>query len=108
MPAVDATLPAFAGAALFAVHPIQSEAVAYMSGRSEVLSAVWFLAALLFGAGGNPFGSVPRLRFSAAACGFLALASKETALALPVVFLAYDWLLRPGPDDASAEAVGGR
>ena len=43
----DASLPAFTGAALFAVHPIQSEAVAYVSGRSEVLSAVWFIGALL-------------------------------------------------------------
>ena len=43
----DSRLPAFAAAALFAVHPLQSEAVAYMSGRSEVLCAVWFIGALL-------------------------------------------------------------
>jgi hypothetical protein len=38
---------AFAAAALFAVHPMQTEAVAYVSGRSELLCAAWFVAALL-------------------------------------------------------------
>src|SRR5205823_6815130 len=42
-----AELAAFTGAALFAVHPLQSEAVGYISGRSELLCAVWFLATLL-------------------------------------------------------------
>ena len=32
-------------------------------------------------------------------CALLALASKETALVLPVGLLAYDWLLRPGDDE---------
>lgn len=95
----DASLPAFAGAALFAVHPIQSEAVAYVSGRSEVLSAVWFIGALLSARGAILSGSVARA-LTALVCGILAVASKETALALPVVLLAYDWLLRPGTDEA--------
>jgi len=97
-PGADATLPAFAGAALFAVHPIQTEAVGYVSGRSEVLSAVWFMTALLVGRSAVTSGR----RVSAVlgvVAGVLALASKETALALPVVFLAYDWLLRPGTDE---------
>ena len=97
-PGADATLPAFAGAALFAVHPIQTEAVGYVSGRSEVLSAVWFMTALLLGRSAVTSGR----RVSAVlgvVAGVLALASKETALALPVVFLAYDWLLRPGTDE---------
>ena len=46
-PMVTSRLPAFAGAAVFAVHPLQSEAVGYVSGRSEVLCAVWFIGALL-------------------------------------------------------------
>ena len=95
----DASLPAFTGAALFAVHPIQSEAVAYVSGRSEVLSAVWFIGALLAARGAILSGSVARA-LVALVCGILAAASKETALALPVVLLAYDWLLRPGADEA--------
>jgi len=91
--------PAFVAAACFAVHPMQTEAVGYVSGRSEVMCAVFFLSALLF----SRHAILAQSRVSAAlgiACGILALASKETAIVLPVVFLAYDWLLRPGSDDA--------
>jgi cytochrome c-type biogenesis protein CcmH/NrfG len=98
-PGVDARFPAFAGAALFAVHPIQTEAVAYISGRSEVLCGAWFISALLLARAAIVSGRAAPAVFGVA-CGFLALASKETALALPVVFLAYDWLLRPGADEA--------
>lgn len=91
-------LAAFAAASLFAVHPMMTEAVGYVSGRSEVLSAAWFLAALLLAmrtlsGGGRAAG------IGAVACGLLALGSKETAVALPVVVLAYDWLVRPGGDE---------
>jgi protein O-mannosyl-transferase len=91
--------PAFVAAACFAVHPLQTEAVGYVSGRSEVMCAVFFLSALLL----SRRAILAQSRGSAAlgiACGILALASKETAIVLPVVFLAYDWLLRPGSDDA--------
>jgi hypothetical protein len=37
----------FLGASAFAVHPLMSEAVGYVSGRSEVLCAAWFLASFL-------------------------------------------------------------
>jgi protein O-mannosyl-transferase len=86
---------AFAAAALFAVHPLQTEAVAYVSGRSELLCAVWFLAALLLLRNAMRHG-----RRAAAVggilCGALAIASKEVGLVLPAVVLAYDWLLRAG------------
>jgi flagellin-like protein len=88
---------AFVGAALFAVHPLQSEAVVYVSGRSELMCAVWFLAALLLAR--DALASRSRARGAAAmACGLLSIASKETGLVLPLVVLAYDWLLRPGED----------
>ena len=94
----DSSGPAFVGAACFAVHPLQTEAVGYISGRSEVMCAVFFLSALLL----SRRAIAGRRRVSVAlgmACGILALASKETAIALPIVFLAYDWFLRPGTDD---------
>jgi cytochrome c-type biogenesis protein CcmH/NrfG len=94
-----ASLAAFAGAALFAVHPLQSEAVGYVSGRSELMCAVWFLAALLLARDAILSGS--RVRTAGAVlCGLLAIASKEIGLVLPFVVLAYDWLLRPGEDGA--------
>ena len=40
----DWLLPAFA-AAVFLLHPIQTEAVAYIAGRSETLSVFFFLSA---------------------------------------------------------------
>ncbi len=94
-----ASLAAFAGAALFAVHPLQSEAVAYVSGRSELMCAFWFLAALLLARQAILYGNrVPAA--GAVLCGVLAIASKEIGLVLPFVVLAYDWLLRPGEDAA--------
>jgi hypothetical protein len=94
-----AHLAAFAGAALFAVHPLQSEAVAYVSGRSELMCAVWFLAAMLLSRDAILSGS--RVRTAGAVlCGLLAIASKEIGLVLPFIVLAYDWLLRPGEDAA--------
>jgi cytochrome c-type biogenesis protein CcmH/NrfG len=95
---IDSIAPAFVGTAYFAVHPLQTEAVGYVSGRSEVMCAVFFLGALLL----SRRAIVAKSWVSAAlgiACGILALASKETAIALPIVFFAYDWLLRPGGDE---------
>jgi hypothetical protein len=40
---------AFCAASVFAVHPLMTEAVGYVSGRSEELCAALFLAALLCG-----------------------------------------------------------
>lgn len=72
-------------ASLFAVHPVQTEAVTYISGRAEVLSATFFLASLLC------FGYA--WRAAAIAFFFCALASKEVAVVLPIILLAYDWIV---------------
>jgi uncharacterized membrane protein/cytochrome c-type biogenesis protein CcmH/NrfG len=96
---IDSSGPAFVAAACFAVHPLQTEAVGYVSGRSEVLCAVFFLGALLYSRRAIIAHSWVAVALGIA-CGVLALASKETAVALPIVFLAYDWLLRPGADEA--------
>ena len=89
---------ALLGSALFAVHPLQSEAVGYVSGRSELLCAVWFMASLLAARRAMRSGRVATGAV-AAASGLVALASKEVALVLPVIVLAYAWLLgeRPAP-----------
>lgn len=75
--------PAALGAALaFAVHPVQSEAVAYVSGRTDLLCALFVLAALL------AWRSVRRATdgraWLTAALLLLALGSKETALLVPL------------------------
>jgi len=89
---------AFMAAALFAVHPLQTEAVAYVSGRSEVLCAVFFLAAVVLARDAMVLGSRAR-GFAACIFGVLSIASKEVGLVLPVIVVAYDWVLRPGDDD---------
>jgi len=80
---------AFGAAALFAVHPMMTEAVGYISGRSELICATFLLAALLCGVRWMRSG---RKRWIAAmlACWFPALLSKETAAMLPFVLLTCD------------------
>ena len=98
---MDSTWPAFFAAAAYAVHPLMTEAAGYVSGRSEVLCAVGFLASLTLARRAILTGS----RISAAAAvgaGLLALASKESAASLPVVVMAYDaWVL--SRDDGSRQ-----
>lgn len=78
---------AWAGAALFAVHPLASEAVVFLVGRAELLAAAGGLAALGLLAGRAPRWSDPRLWLSTALL-FLALCSKESAAAwLPILAL---------------------
>jgi Flp pilus assembly protein TadD len=79
---------------LFAVHPLLSSTVGYISARSELLAAAPFLLALLSGRrwllGGGAGWWVATIFW----CIVAALA-KETAAALPIVFLAYHrWVLR--------------
>ena len=92
-------------ATILGVHPVLSEAVAYVSGRSELLCALFFLTALLCARAaivrldaGAEAGPIPvGWMLGAALAGSLALLSKEVAVALPVVVLAYDWLILRGP-----------
>jgi hypothetical protein len=86
---IDVEWPSFFAAALYAVHPMMTEAVEYISGRSEILCAVGFLAALLFARDAILTGS-RAARLAAIASGVLAFGSKETAAALPVVLLVSD------------------
>ncbi len=75
---------ALLAALLFAVAPSKSEAVANVVGRSEVLSALFTLAAVRCAAEVGHRGAA----WAAAACVFLACGSKETGLvALPLVVL---------------------
>ena len=67
-------------ALLFALHPVQAEAVTYVSGRSSSLMAGFYLGAVLvFLRGGH--WTLSSLLFA------LAVATKETALTLPAALL---------------------
>ncbi len=65
--------------ALFAVHPVHTESVAWAAGRSDVLATVFVLAALLL-IGARRMS--PRLIVLSGLAAFAALGAKEVALGL--------------------------
>ncbi len=96
-PGPDPVWLAFAAAALFAVHPLMSESVGYVSGRSEVLCGIFFLAAFLALRGFLLRGGALRLG-AGLLCFVLALAAREVGAMLPFVLAIYDLLLLGGSE----------
>jgi tetratricopeptide (TPR) repeat protein len=83
-------LPALLAALLFAVHPLQTEAVTYISGRSSSLMALFYLGSLLAYIKGCKLDKW-QLRFILSPIlFFLAVAVKETALSLPLALLLWE------------------
>lgn len=78
-----ALLPAL----LFAVHPVQTEAVTYISGRSVSLMAFFYLGSLLAYLGGRERRSRFLLYVASPILFLLAAASKEVALTLPFALI---------------------
>ncbi|NLV41741.1 MAG: tetratricopeptide repeat protein [Candidatus Hydrogenedentes bacterium] len=97
-------------AAVFAVHPLHTEAVAYISGRADMMSAALMFAALLLCLSGR--GGARRALAGAAgmACLAGALLSKESSLVFPVllaVVLGVDWAAkRASAEEAAPRAAG--
>ncbi|MBI4586738.1 MAG: tetratricopeptide repeat protein [Planctomycetes bacterium] len=90
---------ALALAALFAVHPLATEAVVYISGRRDVLSLFFFLAAvrIYLGREEAPAGRLSWIAFVAVPLLFIAgLLSKEMVVTLPAVLVLID-LARRAP-----------
>jgi len=81
-------LLALVAASLFAVHPIHTEAVAWISGRTDLLAAFFSLLAL-------HLAWTKNRRWSAwtPLAIFLAIGSKESAAVLPVILLYTRWAL---------------
>ncbi len=100
---------ALVAALLFALHPAQTEAVTYVSGRSSSLSGLLALGSLL--AWTRSFGGVSERarRALALALALAALGTKETAIALPAAMAL--WALLPdggaAPGGAPGSAPGG-
>ncbi len=84
---------AFLTALLFAVHPIQSEAVVNIAGRSILLSCFFGLISFI------SFLYLRRRRFKlffyfVSVSSFLcSLLSKESAAMLPILFISYAWFI---------------
>jgi hypothetical protein len=87
-------LPAFWAAAIFAVHPVNSEAVTNIAGRADLMAATGVLAGLLLHVnfhrwtGWRRYAALAGL-VAVSAFGFL---SKENAIVLPLAMLLYDIL----------------
>jgi tetratricopeptide (TPR) repeat protein len=88
---------ACAGALLFAAHPVNSEAVANVAGRSDLLVTLFFLLSLLTYTRADPAASGrPRAAYALSLTAFaLALLSKESAITLPGVLVLYDFVYAP-------------
>jgi hypothetical protein len=93
---------ALAGACLFALHPLASEAVNTASGRSELLfvGALW----LAVGAHQRAIDGRRGARWVVAAATFVACGSKETGVLVPLVLAALEWL-RSAPGDGWRKAL---
>lgn len=78
---------ALLGALLFAVHPVQTEAVTYLSGRAAALAALLALASLLAWLRGRDLGRPWLVHAASPLLLAGALAAKESAASLPLVLL---------------------
>ncbi len=85
---------ALAASLLFAAHPVQTEAVTYVSGRTDVLCALFVLLALL--AWRRARQAADGWAVAAAAAFAAALLSKEAAVLVPLVLLVPG--AHPAPD----------
>jgi tetratricopeptide (TPR) repeat protein len=89
----------FVSALIFAVHPLQIDSVTYISGRRDVLFALFYISALLF------YGFYRRrgsrwILLPFWGCWGLSLLSKEMAASLPLVVFTWNfcdlWREQPG------------
>lgn len=92
--------PATVAALLFVLLPVQSESVAWITGRVDSLPALFYLASLLAYALWRRSATGMRLYVVSLVLGVMALFSKQNAITLAPALLAYDLLIerrRPRP-----------
>jgi len=83
-------------AAIWAVHPLQTQAVTYVYQRIESMTGMFVLVSLAAWARAGVTGWQPRWAIVAVAAAAAAMASKENAVILPVAAVLYDWCFWPG------------
>ena len=79
----------FVTALLFALHPVHTEAVTYICGRSIALMTLFYLAGLLAYVSGLSHRSRILMYFFTPLCFIAALGVKETAVTFPLALLAW-------------------
>jgi protein O-mannosyl-transferase len=102
---VGARTAAAIAAVVFALHPVQTECVTYVSGRSTLLATGFALAALLAARQRAPGGDPWRGRFIALPLLAAAIAAKETAAVTPLAMLLLAQVERPHALRANLLAV---
>ena len=84
-------IAALAGSLVFMVHPVQTAAVAYISGRKDLLATAFLLLGFLLYLKAGDAGKSNWWKIAPAwACFVLALLSKEVAIVFPVMLLGID------------------
>ncbi len=99
----SAALGAFAAGALFAVHPIHSESVAWAAGRSDVLATVFALAVFVISTRRRMGGAWV---VASGICAFLALGAKEVALAMVPLLVVLAYLRRQSSGEITWRHAG--
>ncbi|MEJ2008763.1 MAG: tetratricopeptide repeat protein [Acidobacteriota bacterium] len=93
---------ALIAALIFGLHPVHIESVAWISGVTDPLVALFLLPSFLCYLNWRD-RTAHRRKWLAVALALYALAmlSKETALILPVIVFVYEWLWQDSPEKAS-------
>jgi hypothetical protein len=80
---------------IFAVHPIHTEAVSWVSGRTDSLVTLFFFAALLFYIKYTDNNSLNKNTLLLSVIFYIfSLLSKEMSVTFPVVIILYDYFVR--------------
>lgn len=88
-------------AAIYALHPVHGESVAWIPGRTDTLAVFFILAAWLLWMKAARPGPAPGkivIYITMAAVLLLGLLSKEIAVLAPALFLVSDWWEKPGDE----------
>ena len=88
-------LLAFFGAGLFLLHPLQTESVAYIAGRSEVVAGLFYVAAWLAFLVNFRFTFHLRTALAILLLAGAAVAGKESAISLPAILFLTDIYWNP-------------
>jgi tetratricopeptide (TPR) repeat protein len=86
----DALLLGWAVATLWAVHPMQTQAVTYIVQRAESLASLFYLLTLYCFARAVQSRSSGRWLVLSVACCYLGVGSKEVIMSAPILVLLYD------------------
>jgi tetratricopeptide (TPR) repeat protein len=91
-------------AGLWAVHPLQTQAVTYVYQRIESMAGMFCLLSLAAFARALAAGRSRTWLVASVAASAAAMACKENAVVLPVLVVCYDWLFSPAASFADWRA----